>query len=288
MVKKRKKSLTRAERMRARWRAPAYRARKTGWQHSEESKRKTSQSLMGHGFTEETREKIAATLRRHGLPDSLVVPEGMKYCRKCKRVLPYDAFQKSSSTRDGCQSACRECRLAAEKAKSYPRRTTGTKMCTRCNRELPVSEYHGNKRAKDGLCSICKDCNRSHSTAWNQENAEYKREYQARWQRDNAVSVNAKNHRRRARIQNAPGDGWTPEQWQAILAHYAPDGLCLRCKKKRKLTADHIVMLQDGGRNEVANLQPLCRKCNSKKESVDYRPDGGAFALSLMNGKDAS
>ena len=32
-----------------------------------------------------------------------------KACSRCKRVLPFDAFQKNATHKDGHQSACREC-----------------------------------------------------------------------------------------------------------------------------------------------------------------------------------
>jgi 5-methylcytosine-specific restriction endonuclease McrA len=282
-----------AESMRERWRDPAWRAmmservrasnrRRRGIPKSEETKAKISATLMGHEFDEETKSKIAQTLRRQGVPDGVEVPEGMKYCRGCGRVLSLDSFQKAKRTRDKRQSRCRECRNGRARAQNNPALTTGEKECSKCGRTLPVSEFHRNKSNKDGLMSWCKECNRVHSTAWNQENAEYKRQYQSQWQRDNPDLANARNHRYRARLLAAPGDGWTPEQWQAVLDHYAPDGKCLACGKKRKLTVDHVVMLQDGGANDISNVQPLCRRCNSRRESMDYRPDAGAYAQSLV------
>jgi 5-methylcytosine-specific restriction endonuclease McrA len=49
--------------------------------------------------------------------------------------------------------------------------------------------------------------------------------------------------------------------------------ICLRCKKKRILVADHVIPLARGGRNDIANIQPLCKKCNGIKsdKSIDYR-----------------
>jgi 5-methylcytosine-specific restriction endonuclease McrA len=249
---------------------------------SEETRALISASLMGHEVDEDTRDLIAQTLRMKGIPDGVEVPEGTKYCRKCGRVLPLDAFQKSGKARDGRQSYCRECRTAMAKARKIAPVTEGEKVCTKCERLLPVTDFYKRKGSPDGRAYVCKECARAKSTTWNQENAEYKREYQAQWQRDNPDLANARNHRYRARLMSAPGDGWTPEQWQAVLDHYAPDGKCLACGKKRKLTVDHVVMLQDGGANDISNVQPLCRRCNSRRESVDYRPDAGAYAQSLI------
>jgi hypothetical protein len=286
-----KKALSR--RMKKQWRDPEWRAmmeerrRQTGLERrgipcADDTRVLISTSLMGHEVDEETRDKIAQTLRMQGVPDGVEVPDGMKYCRGCEHVLPLDSFQNAERTRDKRQSRCRECRNKRSRAQNNPALTEGEKACTKCGRTLSVSEFHRNKNSKDGLMNWCKECNRAHSTAWNQDHIEYKREYQAQWQRDNPALVKARYHRYRARLMSAPGDGWTPEQWQAVLDHYAPDGKCLACGKKRKLTVDHVVMLQDGGANDITNVQPLCRRCNSRRESVDYRPDAGAYAQSIV------
>lgn len=67
--------------------------------------------------------------------------------------------------------------------------------------------------------------------------------------------------------------------WPLIVAHYG--GKCLCCGKSSGVCADHVVSLSDTNAcffNNLFNLQPLCRACNTKKESgVDYRPDKGAW-----------
>lgn len=48
---------------------------------------------------------------------------------------------------------------------------------------------------------------------------------------------------------------------------------CLCCGANKDISLDHIVPVNRGGKNEISNLQPLCRKCNSSKGTkiIDYR-----------------
>ena len=43
---------------------------------------------------------------------------------------------------------------------------------------------------------------------------------------------------------------------------------CRSCGATTDLTLDHIVSVYQHGPNEIANLQTLCRSCNSKKPPV--------------------
>ncbi len=40
---------------------------------------------------------------------------------------------------------------------------------------------------------------------------------------------------------------------------------CVTCGAKEKLTIDHIRPVSKGGKNEISNLQILCKSCNSSK-----------------------
>jgi hypothetical protein len=55
-------------------------------------------------------------------------------------------------------------------------------------------------------------------------------------------------------------------------------GYCVRCLQKpdwrtMRLTKDHVIPISEGGDDSIANIQPLCPNCNSRKgqEVRDYR-----------------
>lgn len=68
--------------------------------------------------------------------------------------------------------------------------------------------------------------------------------------------------RRRARKAGAQGS-YTASEFELICKKQS--GKCAHCKKKCKLTMDHIMPLAAGGTNYAFNLQGLCLKCNLSK-----------------------
>ncbi len=85
------------------------------------------------------------------------------------------------------------------------------------------------------------------------------------------------NLQRRARKMNAEGSH-TQEEWELLKNQY--NYTCPACKNKEpkiKLTEDHIIPLIKGGSDNIENIQPLCKSCNSIKHDkvINYRPSGG-------------
>src|SRR3990167_20860 len=72
------------------------------------------------------------------------------------------------------------------------------------------------------------------------------------------------------------GGSFSFEQWVDLKKKY--NYICLCCKQQEPfivLSIDHIVPISMGGTNDISNIQPLCRKCNSQKYTkfIDYRID---------------
>lgn len=55
----------------------------------------------------------------------------------------------------------------------------------------------------------------------------------------------------------------TAAEWLAILQ--AAKHRCHYCRKKRKLTIDHVIPLSKGGQHTRMNVVPACQPCNSQK-----------------------
>ena len=67
----------------------------------------------------------------------------------------------------------------------------------------------------------------------------------------------------------------TDREWRALCEAYGRKCLCCGHSGTRHnpITRDHVIPVRWGGSDEIGNIQPLCKSCNSRKKdkTVDYR-----------------
>jgi 5-methylcytosine-specific restriction endonuclease McrA len=95
-------------------------------------------------------------------------------------------------------------------------------------------------------------------------------EVHKKWLKEHPEHVRAYNSKRRAAKTKAGGH-FTPEEFLGLCRKYKHKCLC--CRKRKRLTADHVVPVSRGGSSNISNIQPLCGPCNNKKRTrtTDYR-----------------
>jgi 5-methylcytosine-specific restriction endonuclease McrA len=105
---------------------------------------------------------------------------------------------------------------------------------------------------------------------WAQKNKQRKTATDKAWVKSNPDKFKAAQHRHRT-AKKSNGGSFTAAEWTALCKHY--HNRCLRCGKRRKLTADHVIPVSKGGSSNISNIQPLCGPCNSSKgiKSTDFR-----------------
>lgn len=83
------------------------------------------------------------------------------------------------------------------------------------------------------------------------------------------------SQQRRMARKKGNGGTHTLEEWEKLKRTHGNKCLCCgRQEPEVKLTEDHVLPLSKGGADNIDNIQPLCRNCNSVKHarSIDYRP----------------
>jgi len=177
-----------------------------------------------------------------------------KVCASCKLLLPIDAFSKRGASENGTRSDCNECRRIKKAA----------------YRAANLDTVRGNARL---YYAVNKDaCGERIRRSIGKNPTKY-RAIHTDWKRRNKAAVNASTHKRRARLRGS----WTARDWDRIKARQ--QWRCLMCDRQEMvdgivLCVDHVMPLAKGGWNIAANLQGLCRGCNSAKHTriLDLRP----------------
>jgi len=208
-----------------------------------------------------------------------------KRCYMCKEYKPIDQFHRQKSAKDGHQNRCKPCNTKLAKGYNYRYEQERRKRDPEFNQKW--LEY---KRKKDvEWREKNPEKNKEHYRKTAQQRSadpelrakytKYERERRQERQRNDPAFHEhlmdmAKRgwHKRRARLAGN-GGSYTRSEWRKLCEYY--DHRCVCCNHQfQRLTVDHVLPLTKGGTNDIQNIQPLCRSCNSRKhdKEADYRP----------------
>lgn len=156
---------------------------------------------------------------------------------------------------------------------------TTSRQCSICKLVKDLSEFPNHKAYPLGKHYRCKICDRALSAKYyanntekerqrrinyyNNQSVQEKRDYASKYYASNTEKVANNQNRRRARKHNNGGKH-TADEWLEKKLLFNNE--CAICKCTTcKLTRDHIIPLTKGGTDNINNIKPLCRSCNSRK-----------------------
>ncbi len=165
---------------------------------------------------------------------------------------------------------------------------TPKRNCKICNTERALRAYYSDKENKRASKKKWEENNPEYRITWQRNNKKKIAGYSSKWQTSNPEKVNEiirewrrrnpekcaeyQNNRRSRKLGN--GGKFTSSEWIAVKNKFSNTCLCCDLKEPDiKLTPDHVIPLAKGGSNSIDNIQPLCKRCNSKKgvKIIDYR-----------------
>ena len=92
------------------------------------------------------------------------------------------------------------------------------------------------------------------------EKARYNRAWRA-----SRPGINVHYINRRRAMKFANGGVHTLEEWQEKIVAF--DNRCAYCGLQKQLTRDHAIPLSRGGTDDIENIVPACKSCNSSKKA---------------------
>ena len=230
-----------------------------------------------------------------------------KECAKCRQVKPASEFHRCSKNRDGLKCRCKVCRAVDAKESRDPAYFRAYYQAHREEIKVSARRYyventeHVKERVAEYYREVYSDQAKENARRWNERNPEkvkkahrknyeahreekaaYGREYYrvhaaehyrrvVEWHKHNPERANDHTRARRAR-KRSNGGSFTVDEWLDLCAAF--DFRCACCGVLEQ-TVDHVIPVTKGGSSDIANIQPLCKPCNSAKgtKETDYREE---------------
>ena len=157
-------------------------------------------------------------------------------------------------------------------AQIYVNGLNSMRICKACGIDKDINAFDKNRL-------VCKTCqsnkNRANVLKWQETHADRTREIkklsQRKYRQTHKEEIKAQKSKTRA-IRHGNSGSHTAKEWADLQAKY--NNCCLRCGRSDvPLTKDHVMPITKGGTDNITNIQPLCRSCNSSKNDtyIDYR-----------------
>ena len=182
-----------------------------------------------------------------------------KACSRCKQILPYEAFNKKSSSSTGLSSGCRDCDNAAKRNLTPQQRHRKNAK----NREYRVDnpdavratnhQQYLNKREERIAYAFARQ------KAYPEKYRAYAKTSKSRRKLENAADTRRRNARKKT------NGIYVISKKELQRLHSSP---CFYCGVNEKMTVDHIIAIARGGTDSIGNLVPACKSCNSQKRHL--------------------
>jgi 5-methylcytosine-specific restriction endonuclease McrA len=204
--------------------------------HSEETKRKISQSLMGHKHSPETIAKLRGRKR---------TPEFREHMRQISLGrIPWNKGKTGVYSPETLKKISERTKEAMSKVVFTDEMRNKIRR-THLGKKISEQEREKNRQS---------------------QYRRFEKEIHGYNYQDDGRRL-----RRKVRLQQNGGHHSRLE-WELLKQKH--NSTCLMCGKQEpeiKLTRDHIIAVIDGGNDNITNIQPLCRPCNSRKRNKAFR-----------------